>query len=84
MQGDYRSPNFTLEKTDTRSIGVWGQCRLHYLKNNRKVLYYNPVTSSKLHSNLADIEEQAQELFNHLITDLATNEVITKQLKATG
>ena len=83
MQGDYRIPNLTIEETDTRPIGVWGQRRLHYLKHHRKVLYYNLLTSGKLHSHLADIEEQAQELFNRLTTDLAAKEGINEQLKAT-
>ena len=83
MQGDYRLPNLTVDETDTRPIGVWGQRRLHYLKHHRKVLYYNLLTSGKLHSHLLDIEEQAQELFDRLITDLATKEGITEQLKAT-
>ena len=83
MQGDYRLPNLTVEKTDTRPIGVWGQHRLNYLKHHRKVLYYNQLTSGKLHSHLADIEEQAQELFNRLTTDFAQKEGITEQLKAT-
>ena len=83
MQGDYRIPNLTIEETDTRPIGVWGQRRLHYLKHHRKVLYYNLLTSGKLHSHLADIEEQAQELFNRLTTDLAVKEGITEQFKAT-
>ena len=82
MQGDYRLPNLTVEETDTQPIGVWGQRRLHYLKHHRKVLYYNLLTSGKLHSHLADIEEEAQELFNHLTADLATKEGITEQLKA--
>ena len=83
MQGDYRLPNLTVEETDTRPIGVWGQRRLHYLKHHRKVLYYNLLTSGKLHSHLADIEEQAQKLFACLITDLSAKEGITEQLKAT-
>ena len=83
MQGDYRLPNLTVEETDIRPIGVWGQRRLHYLKHHRKVLYYNLLTSGKLHSHLADIEEQAQELFNRLTTDLTQKEGITEQLKAT-
>ena len=84
MQGDYRLPNLTAEETDTRPIGVWGQRRLHYLKHHRKALYYNLLTSSTLQSHLADIEEQAQELFNRLTTDLAAKEGITEQLKATN
>ena len=83
MQGDYRLPNLTVDETDTHPIGVWGQHRLHYLKHHRKVLYYNLLTSGKLHSHLADIEEQAQELFNRLTTGLAQKEGITEQLKAT-
>lgn len=83
MQGDYRLPNLIVEETDTRPIGVWGQRRLHYLKHHRKVLYYNLLTSGKLHSHLADIEEQAQELFNRLTTDLTQKEGITEQLKST-
>lgn len=82
MQGDYRLPNLTVEETDTRPIGVWGQRRLHHLKHHRKVLYYNLLTSGNLHSHLADIEEQAQELFNRLTADLVAKEGITEQLKA--
>lgn len=83
MQGDYRLLNLTVEETYTHPIGVWEQHRLHYLKHHCKVLYYNLLTSGKLHSHLADIEEQAQELFNLLITDLAKKEGATEQLKAT-
>ena len=83
IQGNYRLPNIIVDETDTRPIGVWGQRRLHYLKHHRKVLYYNLLTSGKLHSHLADIEEQAQELFNRLTSDLAKKEGITEQLKAT-
>lgn len=59
MQGDYHLPNLTVEETDTRPIGVWGQHRLNYLKHHRKVLYYNLLTSGKLRSHLADVEDQA-------------------------
>ena len=84
IQGDYRLPNLIVEETDTRPIGVWGQRRLHYLKHHRKVLYYNLLTSGKLHSHLADTEEQAQELFNHLTADLKQKEGITEQLKSSN
>ena len=83
MQGDYRLPNLTVEVTDTRPIGVWGQRRLHYLKHHRKVLYYNLLTSGKLQSHLADIEEQAQDLFFRIVKEYAENEGIAEQLKAT-
>ena len=83
LQGDYRLPNLTVEETDTRPIGVWGQRRLHYLKHHRKVLYYNLLTSGKLHSHLADVEDQAQELVSQLVKEHAEKEGITEQLKST-
>lgn len=60
QQGDYLLPNLTLPaEAETGYIGVWGHRRLNYLKHHRKVLYYNLLTSGKLHSHLADTEKQA-------------------------
>ena len=83
LQGDYRLPNLTLPAEDERPIGVWGQRRLRYLKQHHKVLYYNLLTSGKLHSHLADVEEQAQQLFLRLVKEYAEKEGVTEQLKAT-
>ena len=83
MQGDYRLPNLTLPAEEERPIGVWGQRRLKYLKHHRKVLYYNLLTSGKLHSHLADTEEQAQALFPRLVKEYAEKEGVTEQLKST-
>ena len=82
MQGDYRLPNLTLPAEETRSIGVWGQRRLRYLKQHRKVLYYNLLTSGKLHSHLADTEKQAHALFSRLVKEYAEKEGVTEQLKS--
>lgn len=82
MQGDYRLPNITLPAEEERPIGVWGKRRLRYLKQHHKALYYNLLTSGKLHSHLADIEEQAQQLFLRLVKELAEKEGVTEQLKA--
>ena len=82
MQGDYRLPNLTLPAEEERPISVWGQRRLRYLKQHRKVLYYNLLTSGKLHSHLADTEEQAHQLFLRLVKEYAATEGITEQLKA--
>ncbi len=81
MQGDYRLPNLIPPTEEERPIGVWGQRRLNYLKHHRKVLYYNLLASGKLHSHLADIEEQAQNLFSRLVKEHAEKEDITEQLK---
>lgn len=83
MQGDYRLPNLLPPTDEERPIGVWGQRRLNYLKHHRKVLYYNLLTSGKLHSHLADIEEQAQDLFSRLVKEHTEKESITEQLKTT-
>lgn len=82
MQGDYQLPNLLPPAEEERPISVWGQRRLNYLKHHRKVLYYNLLTSGKLHSHLADIEEQAQILFSRLVKEFAEKEGITEQLKA--
>ena len=81
MQGDYRLPNLTLPAEDERPIGVWGQRRLRYLKQHHKVLYYNLLTSGKLHSHLADTEKQAHALFSRLVKEYAEKEDVTEQLK---
>lgn len=83
MQGDYRLPNLTVPAEEEHPIGVWGQRRLRYLKQHHKVIYYNLLTSSKLHSHLADTEEQAQALFSRLVKEYAEKESVTEQLKAT-
>ena len=82
MQGDYCLPDLTLPAEEERSIGVWGQRRLNYLKYSRKVLYYNLLTSGKLHSHLADVEEEAQTLFLRLVKQYTEREGVTEQLKA--
>ena len=82
MQGDYCLPDLTLPAEEERSIGVWGQRRLNYLKHSRKVLYYNLLTSGKLQSHLADVEEGAQPLFLRLVKEYAEREGVTEQLKA--
>lgn len=83
MQGDYRLPDVTLPPEEERPIGIWGQRRLRYLKQHHKVLYYNLLTSGKLHSDLADTEKQAQALFSRLVKELVEKEGVTEQLKAT-
>lgn len=82
LQGDYRLPNLIVPAEDERPIGVWGQHRLRYLKQHHKVLYYNLLTSDKLHSHLADTEEQAQALFSRLVKEYAEKEGVTEQLKS--
>ena len=82
--GDYLLPNLSLpvEEKET-NIGVWAMRHKRYLKQNHKVRYYNLLTSGKIDSYLADIEEQAQNLFSRMVKGLAEEEKVTEELKAT-
>lgn len=82
VQGDYCLPNISLPPQKEGNVGVWGQRRLRFLKQHHKVLYYNLLTSGKLQSHLADIEQQAQELFLLVVNDLVKKEGVTETLKA--
>ena len=81
--GDYMLPDLLpAEEEKEANIGVWGMRHKRYLKQNHKVLYYNLLTSGKLNSYLADIEQQAQQLFLRQVKDLAEKENITEKLKS--
>jgi hypothetical protein len=82
--GDYMLPDLLpAEEEKEANIGVWGMRHKRYLKQHHKVRYYNLLTSGKLNSYLADIEQQAQDLFLRLVKDLAEKENVTEELKAT-
>lgn len=83
-QGDYLLPNLILPaEKETGDIGVWATRHKRYLKQYHKVLYYNLLTSGKMNSYLADIEQQAQHLFLRLVKELAEKEGVTEQFKST-
>ena len=82
LQGDYYLPNITLPAEENKTIGIWGQRHLRYIRQYRKVFYTNLLTSGKLNSYLADVEGQAQELFDRLMRQRAECEGITETLKA--
>ena len=82
--GDYMLPDLLqAEEEKEANIGIWAMRHKRYLKQNHKVLYYNLLTSGKLNLYLADIEQQAQQLFLRLVNDLAEIENVTEELKAT-
>ena len=82
--GDYMLPDLLpAEEEMEANIGVWGMRHKRYLKQNHKVRYYNLLTRGKLNSHLADIEQQAQDLFLRLVKDLAEKENVTEELKST-
>ena len=83
LQGDYYLPDLALPAEEQQPIGIWGQRHLRHIKQNRRVLYTNLLTSGKLNTYLADIDEQAEEMFSRLVKELAEKENVNKELKAT-
>lgn len=82
LQGDYYLPCLKLPEEEQAYIGIWGQRHLRYLKKHHRVLYGNLLTSGKLNSYLAGIDQQAEEIFERLVKQMAKREGVTEQLKA--
>ena len=81
-RGDYLIPCLTVPEEEQRFIGVWGQRHLRYLKEYRRGVYLNLLTSGRLNDYLADIEEQAQKRFERVVEQMKQAQGITEQLKA--
>ena len=81
LQGDYYIPCLKLSNEEQRPIGIWGQRHLQYLRQHRKALYTKLLTSGKLDSYLADLNEQAEAMFLELVKQMAEREGVTEQLK---
>ena len=82
LQGDYYLPDLKLPAEKETEIGLWGQRRLRYIKQNRKVLYLNLLTSGKLNGYLVDLDKQAEDMFFRLVKQMAEREGVTEKLKA--
>ena len=82
LQGDYYIPCLKLPVEEQQPIGVWGQRHLRYIKQNRKVLYLNLLTSGKLNRYLADIDKQAEDMLARLVKQMTEREGVTEKLKA--
>ena len=82
LQGDYYIPCLTVPAQVERPIGIWGQRHLRYIKAECKALYTELLTSGKLNTYLADINEHATEQMLLLAKQMANREGITELLKA--
>ena len=81
-QGDYFIPCLSLSEEKQNPIGIWGQRHLRYIKQHKRVFYANLLSSCKLNSYLADVDEQAEDMFSRLVKQLAEKENVTENLKA--
>ena len=82
QQGDYLLPDLKLPEQPKVEIGIWGKRHLRYLKNHHPIRYTNLLTSCRLTAYLADIDEEATEMFDRLMKQLAKQEGVTEKLKA--
>ena len=82
QQGDYLLPDLKLPEQPKVKNGIWGKRHLKYIKHRRPILYTNLLTSCNLTAYLADIDEQAEDMFFRLVKQLAEKEGVTEQLKA--
>lgn len=80
--GDYLLPDLKLPEESQRPIGVWGERRRKFLKEHRKALYTSLMVSGKLNGHLADINEEAEAMMEHLVREMAHRQGITEELKA--
>lgn len=81
-QGDYFIPCLTLPaEKENKPIGVWGQRHKRYLQEHKRATHTTLLTNGNLNGYLADIDEQAEEMFSRLVKQMAEREGVTEQLK---
>lgn len=79
--GDYLIPDLKLPEEEIQNIGIWGQRHKRYLREHKRATYTTLLTSGKLNSYLADIDEQAENMFLRLVKQIADSEGVTEKLK---
>lgn len=82
QQGGYLLPDLKLPEQPKVEIGIWGKRRLRYLKNHHPIIYTNYLTSCTFTAHLADIDEEANEMFDRIVKQFAKQEGVTEKLKA--
>ena len=80
LQGNYYIPDFKPAEEEYE-IGIWSIRYLSYIKERRKVFYTNLLTTGKLNTHLAEIDERAQEMMELLIKQIAEQEGVNEALK---
>ena len=78
---DYYLPCLTLPAEEEKPIGLWGQRHLRYLKEHKRLVYLNLLTSGRLNEYLASVDEQAEDMFSRLVNEYADRQGVTERLK---
>ena len=81
LAGDYYIPLIELSENDDRPIGKWGRMHRAYLEEANPLLFNRLILTGKLHTYLADLDEQARERYRLIVRQLAENEGVTENLK---
>ena len=82
LHEDYYLPCLVIPEEEVHTVGIWGRKHQQYLREHRPIIYSNLVLSGKLYSYLADIDTQARNRLDLLVTQLAEKEGINECLKA--
>ena len=81
-QGDYNQPNLLPPQEEPVPHGKYALLRKKFLKEHRRVTYTNLLTSGKLNSHLAEIQQTAQRRMEEIVAQMAKAEGVTEELKA--
>ena len=81
-QGDYNLPNLLPPQEEPVPHGKYALLRKKFLKEHRRVTYTNLLTSGKLNSHLAEIQQTAQRRMEEIVAQMAKAEGVTEELKA--
>lgn len=80
--GDYLIPNLIIPPEEVNvTLGKWGMMHKSYLKKNKKVVFNTLLMQGKLYQHCAEIETQAQDMFDSLVEQMKATEGVTEQLK---
>lgn len=81
-QGDYNLPNLLPPQEEPVPHGKYALLRKKFLKEHRRVTYTNLLTSGKLNTHLAEIQQTAQRRMEQIVAQMAKNQGVTEELKA--
>ena len=82
LHGDHYLPDLSLPAEEEISIGVWGERHKQFLKNHQRGVYNEFLVSGKLQTYLAQIDRDAQEMFDLLVRQITEQEGVTETLKS--